>query len=122
MALLLKGWFSLVWDPHLVEWLSTGNPEIYMPKLQVAQTVLSVVFLTIARSLGHIKQLGGTINVYPAYYNPVARMIPYIILTATCSVLSLVAVATVGDLFIIPRAIICPFIWWVWPSTSPLPA
>jgi O-antigen/teichoic acid export membrane protein len=94
VALLLKGWFSLVWDPHLVEWLSTGNPEIYVPKLQVAQTVLSAVFLTIA-GLSAIWSDWVVHLIYPAYYSPVARMIPFIILTATCSVLSLVAVATV---------------------------
>jgi O-antigen/teichoic acid export membrane protein len=94
VALLLKGWFSLVWDPHLVEWLSTGNPEIYLPKLQLAQTVLSAVFLTVA-GLSAVWSDWVVQLIYPAYYYPVARMIPFIILTAACAVLSLVAVATV---------------------------
>lgn len=93
LALMLKSWFALVWDPHLVEWVSTKDPKVYQPKLQTALVGLSVVFFSLT-CLSAIWSDWVVTFLYPPYYTQTIRLIPILILTGACSVLSLVAIAT----------------------------
>lgn len=93
-VLMLKGWFALVWEPHLVGWLATGKPQAYLPRLQTVLTGLTVIFCFLATLSGVWSDWVITI-VYPASYLRAAALIPWLLLAGTCSVLSLVAVTTV---------------------------
>ncbi|WP_434685294.1 lipopolysaccharide biosynthesis protein [Pseudanabaena minima] len=93
VSLLLKQWFALTWDPNLIEWLATKNPKFYLPKLQATAIAISIVFCLIA-CLAEIWGQWVIAFLYPPYYLPVANLVPIICLTAACSTLSLVAVAT----------------------------
>lgn len=93
VALMLKGWFALVWDPHLVEWISSKNPKMYQPKLQTALLALSVPFFSLA-CLSAVWSDWVISFLYPLDYAPVARLLPVMILAGACSTLSLVGVAT----------------------------
>jgi O-antigen/teichoic acid export membrane protein len=93
VALMLKMWFSLVWDPSLVEWLATRNPEIYLPKLRLVLISLSITFFPLA-CLTAVWSNVVVVILYPPSYMPAARLLPLIILSGTCSTLSLVGIAT----------------------------
>jgi O-antigen/teichoic acid export membrane protein len=77
-----------------VEWLSTKDPKVYLPKLQATAIAISIIFCLIT-CLACIwgKWVVGIL--YPPYYLPVAKLVPIIALTGTFSTLSLVAVASV---------------------------
>jgi O-antigen/teichoic acid export membrane protein len=93
IILMTKNWFALVWDPYLVEWISTKMPDIYTPKLQKALFGLSLFFFPMACLSILWSDLVISI-IYPPYYTEVASLVPYLILTGAISILSLVAVAT----------------------------
>jgi O-antigen/teichoic acid export membrane protein len=93
VALMLKMWFSLVWDPSLVEWLATRNPEIYLPKLQLVLISLSITFFPLACLTAVWSDVIVAI-LYPTSYMPAARLLSLIMLTGACSTLSLVGIAT----------------------------
>lgn len=94
LILIIKGWLSLVWDPHLVEWISTKNPNIYLPKLQLAIIIFSIIFFPIV-CLSAVWSDFFVNLLYPTYYKPAAELIPYMIFAGSFSVLSLVGVSTV---------------------------
>jgi len=94
VALMLKMWFSLVWNPSLIEWLATKNPEIYLPKLQLALNGLSAIFLTLTCLLAVWSDLFITI-LYPHEYFSVGRLVPFVVLVGTCSAFSLIGIATI---------------------------
>jgi O-antigen/teichoic acid export membrane protein len=94
VALMFKMWFSLVWDPNLVEWLATKNPSVYVPKLQLVLMGLSATFFPLVWLSG----VWGDVFVhflYPSSYMPVVRLLPVIILIGACSTVALVAIATI---------------------------
>lgn len=92
-VLMLKSWFSLVWDPHLVEWLATKEPLVYMPKLKNALSMVSVTFfcLTVLVSLWGREFVE---LIFPVPYHEVGGFIPIVVLNGSMSVLSLIAIAT----------------------------
>jgi O-antigen/teichoic acid export membrane protein len=83
-----------MWDPNLVEWLSSKKPEVYLPKMQVALTGLSVIFFTLA-CLSAIWVDLPIALLYPSEYGPVAHLLPVVVLTGACSTLSLIGIATI---------------------------
>ena len=90
--LMVKAWFSMVWDPQLLEWLATKNPQFYLPKLQTVLPVLTILFcsLTLLAKLWS----GVVIDfVYPPHFSEVASLIPYFVMAGGASVLSLVAIS-----------------------------
>lgn len=94
VPLLLKAWFARVWDPHLVEWIATGNRTVYEPRLQQALGILA----PLAASLTLLAALWSEPVVawlYPASYGGTSRFIPYFVLAGGISTVSLVAIATV---------------------------
>ncbi|MFX1491048.1 MAG: oligosaccharide flippase family protein [Promethearchaeota archaeon] len=93
LTLMLKGWFALTWDPHSVEWVSTKDPRVYQPKLQIALLGLSAIFFPIA-CLSAVWSDWVVTLLYPPHYAPVMRLLPIIVLTGAYSVLSLVAAVT----------------------------
>jgi O-antigen/teichoic acid export membrane protein len=91
--LMMKSWFSMVWDPQLLEWLATKNPAFYLPKLQRAIPAITLAFL----SLTILAELwsGEIIRfVYPEHFAEVADLIPFFVLAGGASVLTLVAIST----------------------------
>lgn len=93
-VLMLKSWFSMVWDPQLLEWLATKNPKKYLPKLQSIIPVLSTFFF----SLSLLSKLWGSEImelIYPPHFSPVAELIPFYVLAGGFSVLTLIAIACV---------------------------
>ena len=94
IVLMLKKWFALVWDPHLVEWVANKDTKIYLPKLQAVAIALSSIFFP----LSCLSDIWGDwfINImYPTSYESTARLVPFITLVGSVSILSLVAVTTV---------------------------
>lgn len=91
--LMVKSWFSMVWDPQLLEWLASKNPQFYLPKLQRAIPTITVVFLflTILSKLWSKEIID---FVYPEHFSEVARLIPIFVLAGGTSVLTLVAIAS----------------------------
>jgi O-antigen/teichoic acid export membrane protein len=94
VALMFKMWFSLVWDPNLVEWLATKNPSVYVPKLQLVLMGLSATFFPLV----WLSAVWGDWLVtllYPPVYMPVIRLLPVIVLIGACSTVALVGIATI---------------------------
>lgn len=90
--LMVKSWFSMVWDPQLLEWLATKNPQFYLPKLQRVIPAITLTFL----SLAILAKLWSDeiINfVYPEHFAEVAELIPFFVVAGGASVLTLVAIA-----------------------------
>jgi O-antigen/teichoic acid export membrane protein len=93
-ALLLKLWFARAWDPKMVEWLKSGNPRIYLPRLQLGIKILLLAMLPLP--LLAVLWIEPIIHLlYPAQYASVAPLIPALISSGVISTFSLVAVATV---------------------------
>ncbi len=93
-ALLIKLWFARAWDPKMVEWLKSGDPRIYLPRLQLGIEVLLLGMLPLP--LLAMIWIEPVIHwLYPVEYSPVAPMIPALIASGVISTFSLVAVATV---------------------------
>jgi len=90
---MLRGWFGMVWDPHMVEWLSTRDPKVYLPKLNLALVVVSLVFFSLA-ALTALWSDWVVGLLYPASYMPTAALVPVLALAGALSVLSLIGVAT----------------------------
>lgn len=90
---MLKRWFGLVWDPHMVDWISTRDPAVYLPRLRFAAVALSLIFFPLAALTAVWSDV--VVLLYPASYAPTAPLVPFLALTGAVSVLSLVAVATV---------------------------
>lgn len=93
-VLMLKSWFSLVWDPLLIEWLATKRADYYLPKLQRVIPFVSATFFCLAI----LAKLWATFFIdfiYPAHFHEVAEIIPILILAGGVSVLTLIAIATV---------------------------
>ena len=92
--LMVKSWFSLVWDPHLIEWIATRDPNIYMPKLQKTLTLVSLFFFSLVL-LSRLWSQRIVDILYPNSYQEVGDFIPLIVLSGAISVLTLIAIATV---------------------------
>jgi O-antigen/teichoic acid export membrane protein len=92
-VLIVKGWVSLVWDPHVTEWLATKNPRLYLPRLQIAVGSMGGLFFLLAALAAVWSDLVIAL-LYPPFYGPVARLVPLVILTGSCSALSSIASAT----------------------------
>jgi O-antigen/teichoic acid export membrane protein len=93
IATMLKRWLLLVWEPNVVEWIAAKRPDVYVPRLQVAVSALSVVFALLT-ALAAIWSEPVLVWVYPPYYTAAAPLIPVILLGLTFSVLGVVGNAT----------------------------
>jgi O-antigen/teichoic acid export membrane protein len=91
--LMLKTWFSILWDPHLIEWISTKNPSFYISKLKIAITLICIVFfsITILTKVWSEPVVG---IIYPDFFLSISDLLPIIALTVAFSVLSFVGIAT----------------------------
>jgi len=94
VALMFRIWFSLVWNPSLVEWLATKNPSIYLPKLQLALLGLSTIFFPFTCLIA-VWSDWLVAFLYPLEYLPIVPLVPVVVLVGTFSTLSLVAIATI---------------------------
>ena len=92
-VLMMKNWLALVWDPQLVEWISTKDSQIYRPKLQAGFLGLSAIFFSLT-CLSAVWSDWIIHLLYPSFYARTIRLVPILIFAGSCSVLSLVAVAT----------------------------
>ncbi len=93
-ALLLKLWFARAWDPKMIEWLRSRDPEIFMPRLQFGVSGLLLVMLPLpVLAALWIKPL--VYLIYPPQYNSIVSLIPALISSGVISTFSLIAVATV---------------------------
>lgn len=91
--MLLKVWFARIFDPYLVRWVASGQPETYVPKLQNSLDLIALVMtlLTLLATFwsGHLFAL-----LYPAAYERSAEIVPLIVLAGAISSLSLILVAS----------------------------
>jgi O-antigen/teichoic acid export membrane protein len=94
VVLVFSKWFGIVWEPTVVEWLATKNPEFYLPRLQVMLNALSVAFFGMA-CLVAIWIVWLIRAIYPSSYLPTAQLIPFLAISAGCATLSRVAVTTI---------------------------
>lgn len=93
VALVLKLAFSRTWDPHMVDWIATGDQQVYLPRLQTATSIISpLVLLTTLLAL----VWGDTLFalVFPPAYANAGAIMPVLVLAGMLSTLSLVAIAT----------------------------
>ncbi|EAY29758.1 lipopolysaccharide biosynthesis protein [Microscilla marina] len=92
--LMVKSWFSLVWDPHLIEWIATKQSHLYLPKLKKAIILVSIIFfsITLIAKIWGQSVIG---LIYPESFKQVGELLPIIVLAGTTSVFSLIAIATV---------------------------
>lgn len=93
VVIVLKLAFSRAWDPHMVDWLATGDPKTYLPRLQaaidiIAPTILLLTLLALAWSdtLFDIA--------FPATYSSASAVMPVLALSGALSTLCLIAIAT----------------------------
>jgi O-antigen/teichoic acid export membrane protein len=91
--LMIKGWFSMVWDPQLLDWLATKNPKFYLPKLQLSMGFLVIIFASITL-LSKLWSKEFVDLVYPPHFAGVSDLIPYLVMAGSVSVLTLVAIAS----------------------------
>lgn len=94
VAVMLRTWFALVWDPQLIDWIATVSREVLWQRLQLALGLIGgigVLFVTVA---GVWTQPVVTF-LYPAGYAGAVRLVPWLVVGAVISALSLVAVATI---------------------------
>jgi O-antigen/teichoic acid export membrane protein len=94
MVLAVSKWFGIVWEPVVVEWLATKNPNFYLPRLQNSLNILSVAFFVLA-CLTTIWIEWLIRLVFPTGYLPAAKLIPFLAIAAACATLSRVAVTTI---------------------------
>lgn len=90
---VIKGWFSLTWNPTMVELLATKDPSIYIPKLNSAIKFISLVFFSMTL-LSKIWADDLITIIYPPSFAEVGDLIPIISLSITLSSLMLVMMAT----------------------------
>ncbi len=94
IGLMISNWFGLAFDPHLVHWIATGKPSVYMHRLQYLSIVLSIIFSMLA-ALSCIWSLPIIQFLYPHSYEKSASLVPLLMVVATLSTLSRIAIATV---------------------------
>lgn len=94
VAVMLRTWFALVWDPQLMDWIATMPREQLVPRLNHAAGLIArvtVLIVTLAALwTGPVVTL-----LYPAAYAATIPLVPWIVFAAGVSALSLVAVATI---------------------------
>lgn len=94
IAVMMRTWFALVWDPRLMEWIARLPREELMAKLDGAvRQVARVGALAVLLAALWSEPLVGWL--YPAAYGQTGKLVPWIAFGAAISALSLVAVATV---------------------------
>lgn len=91
---MIKGWLSLAWYPHLVEWIATKDPSFYLPKIQWSLNTFSIVFFVLA-CLATLWTEPVIQWIYPEFYLPAAAIIPIYFLAGSFSVLTFIANPTV---------------------------
>jgi O-antigen/teichoic acid export membrane protein len=93
VALVLKLAFSRSWDPHMVDWISTGDEKVYLPRLQAATEIIAPVALILTLMA---LVWGDTLVriIFPAGYAGAGKIMPVLVLAGTLSTLGLVAIAT----------------------------
>jgi len=93
VVIVLKLAFSRAWDPHMVEWLATGDPKKYLPKLQAAvEFIAPSILLVTLLALSWSDTLFAI--VFPATYSNASTVMPVLVLSGALSTLCLVAIAT----------------------------
>jgi len=78
----------------MIDWIATREPSVFLPRLQTAVVVLSMIFFPLT-GLSVIWSDWLISLLYPAYYIQAAALVKFLALTGSFSVLSLVAVATI---------------------------
>jgi O-antigen/teichoic acid export membrane protein len=93
VALTLKTWFSLVYNPHVIDWIATKDPSIYLPRLQNIVSFVSLIFFPVAvLACFWSRPVIGWI--YPDFYLQASNLIPWIALSCAFSMVSMVAIVT----------------------------
>ncbi len=93
LGIMFVNWFGLAFDPYLSSWISKGNQENYLPKMQLLVSSLAIM-------LGSLSCLAAIwasffVNIlYPNNYSSVAQLVPLIIFAAALTALSRLGVAT----------------------------
>lgn len=90
---MFVAWFGLAFDPHLSEWVASGDQTRYLHKLQLLAICIAA-FFAILSCLAAIWSTPVVLFVYPDEYAPSAKLVPIIIYAAGFSALSRLAVAT----------------------------
>lgn len=90
---MMKRWFGLAFDPHRIQWVATGDNNLYLPRLQLLSVSLSSVF-SILTILSTIWSLPLVDLLYASSYRESAVLVPLLMLSSTFSILSNIAVTT----------------------------
>ncbi|MBW3539427.1 MAG: oligosaccharide flippase family protein, partial [Planctomycetes bacterium] len=90
----LKTWFAMVWDPHLVELVATGDRHACRERLQRTIPALLLAFMPLS-VLAAVWSDPVVRLLYTENYHRAADLVPYLVLSTGVSVLSLVAVGTI---------------------------
>jgi O-antigen/teichoic acid export membrane protein len=93
IAVMLRTWFALVWDPQLMEWIPTVTREVLFQRLNDA-TSLIVRVVCILAALAALWTEPVVKLLYPSAFWTTIPLVPWIVLGVGMSTLSLVAVAT----------------------------
>ena len=90
---LFAGWFGLAFDPHLSNWVASGEQKVYLPKLQILVNSLSC-FFSVLTGLAAVWATPVIAVLYPDAYLPSAALVPVILMTSAVAVLSRIGVTT----------------------------
>lgn len=91
---MVVSWFGLAFDPHLLNWVASGNIKYYLPRLNLLAIIIAWFFGSLAAFAaiwsGLIIDL-----IYPKAYAGSAPLVPFLIFAAGLTGLSRIGVATV---------------------------
>jgi O-antigen/teichoic acid export membrane protein len=94
VGVMVVGWFGLAFDPHLLQWIASGDSKHYLPKLNLLAIIIAWFFGALA-VLAAIWS-GPIIDLlYPKEYASSASLVPLLIFAAGITGLSRIGVATV---------------------------
>lgn len=92
-GLILKVAFARTWDPHMVDWIATRDPQVYLPRFQAAADLVAAAVGVI--SLLTIVWSGTFFHVlFPAAYADSGKIMPVMFFAGSLSTLALIAIAT----------------------------
>ncbi len=89
-ALMMRGWFSLVWSPVVTEWIAERDTADYTPRLDRLFRAMTVTGFPLVL-LGSIWVRPFLELIYPPFYARAAGPIILLLLAGSFSILSLVA-------------------------------
>jgi O-antigen/teichoic acid export membrane protein len=91
---MFSNWFSLAFDPHLIDWVSNLEIKDYSNKLQEFIGIITILFVSLA-CFSCIWSFPVMELIYPITYLAGAKLLPILLMGVAFSTLSRVAVATV---------------------------